>query len=238
MMGAVLGYIKSPEFLNQAELFLRILISIVSGLVIGYERTNRGKDGGVRTHTIVAIASCLMMIISQYGFSDFFGKFTNANVDLRLDPSRVAAQIVSGVGFLGAGMIFIQKNTVTGLTTAAGIWATAGIGMALGCGMYFMGIVCTVLIVMLQWLLHKSPRFGHMTNEKELSFVMVDNSESMAYLMDIMKRHYVFASEINYNKKKDGLVEVVIIAQCDSKKNMLSMLEELYNYEDIKSLNM
>lgn len=237
-MEAILRLIKSPEFLNQAELFLRILISIVAGLVIGYERTNRGKDGGVRTHTIVAIASCLMMIISQYGFGDFFGKFTNSGIDLRLDPSRVAAQIVSGVGFLGAGMIFIQKNTVTGLTTAAGIWATAGIGMALGCGMYFMGIACTVIIVVLQWLLHKSPKFSHLTNEKELSFVMRDNSESMAHLIGVMKKYEVFASEINYKKKQDGMMEVSILAQCDSKKNMLYLLEELYSYEDIKSLNM
>lgn len=113
--------------------------------MIGYERKNRNKEAGIRTHAIVSLGAALIMIVSKYGFSDIPD----------YDASRVAAQIVSGVGFLGAGIIFIRNNAVSGLTTAAGIWATSGVGMAIGAGMYYIGIVIAFLIVFLQFLLHK-----------------------------------------------------------------------------------
>ena len=112
------------ELVLSAEFFLRILTAAVCGIVIGYERENRNKEAGIRTHAIVALGAALIMIVSKYGFSDI----------QNYDASRVAAQIVSGIGFLGAGIIFIRNRAVSGLTTAAGIWATAGVGMAVGSG--------------------------------------------------------------------------------------------------------
>ena len=103
--------------------FVRLILAAVCGGIIGYERTNRGKGAGIRTHSIVSLASCLMMLVSKYGFAD---------MDVLGDGSRIAAQVVSGVGFLGAGMIYFNgRHSVKGLTTAAGIWATSGIGLAL-----------------------------------------------------------------------------------------------------------
>ena len=136
----------------EAEYILRMIIACVCGVIIGIERKNRAKEAGIRTHCIVACAAALMMLVSKYGFFDIVG------TDTSYDGSRVAAQIVSGIGFLGAGMIFVHKNTVTGLTTAAGVWATAGIGMALGAGMYVVGICATVIILIVQILLHKNNR--------------------------------------------------------------------------------
>lgn len=133
------------EFATMTEFFLRILTAAACGLMIGYERENRNKEAGIRTHAIVALGAALIMIVSKYGFSDI----------RNYDASRVAAQIVSGIGFLGAGIIFIRKRAVSGLTTAAGIWATAGVGMAVGSGMYYIGIAVAVLIVLLQFILHK-----------------------------------------------------------------------------------
>ena len=133
------------EFATMAEFFLRILTAAACGLVIGYERENRNKEAGIRTHAIVALGAALIMIVSKYGFYDI----------QNYDASRVAAQIVSGIGFLGAGIIFIRNRAVSGLTTAAGIWATAGVGMAVGSGMYYIGIAVTVLIVLMQFILHK-----------------------------------------------------------------------------------
>ena len=105
---------------SDAELFLRVIVASVLGYMIGYERKNRDKSAGMRTHAIVALGAALMMVVSKYGFYDVE----------KVDSSRVAAQIVSGVGFLGAGVIFVRNNTVSGLTTAAGLWTTAGVGMA------------------------------------------------------------------------------------------------------------
>lgn len=122
------------------ELLLRIVIAGLCGILIGFERKNRFKVAGIKTHMIVCLASALMMIISKYGFADVASH----------DSSRIAAQIVSGVGFLGAGMIFVKNQNVQGLTTAAGIWATAGIGMAIGAGMYIIGLASAILILIFQ----------------------------------------------------------------------------------------
>ncbi|MEG0229340.1 MAG: MgtC/SapB family protein, partial [Oscillospiraceae bacterium] len=108
---------------------------------------------------IVSLASALMMLVSKYGFFDLIEQAAKFGTEIKLDPSRVAAGIVTGIGFVGAGTIFIRKNIVSGLTTAAGIWATVGVGMAVGAGMYFIGIGATILIVLVQILLHKDIRW-------------------------------------------------------------------------------
>lgn len=122
---------------------LRLFVAGVMGILIGLEREYRAKEAGYRTHFLVALGSSLLMIVSQYGFESVL------KTDLvRLDPSRIAAQVVSGIGFIGAGTIILQKQIVRGLTTAAGIWATSGIGLAIGAGMYNIGIAATVLVLL------------------------------------------------------------------------------------------
>lgn len=117
--------------------FLRLLAAMAMGGLIGLERELRAKDAGLRTHFLVALGSVLFTLVSQYGFG----------ADLK-DSSRVAAQVVSGIGFLGAGTIIFQKNVVHGLTTAAGLWVTAAIGLACGTGMYAVAGVTTVLVLL------------------------------------------------------------------------------------------
>ncbi len=125
------------------DFILRLFLAGVMGILIGLEREYRAKEAGYRTHFLVALGSSLLMIVSQYGFSDVLER------DLvRLDPSRIAAQVVSGIGFIGAGTIILQKQIVRGLTTAAGIWATSGIGLAIGAGMYGIGIAATILVLL------------------------------------------------------------------------------------------
>lgn len=122
---------------------LRLFVAGAMGVLIGLEREYRAKEAGYRTHFLVALGSALMMIVSQYGFMEVL------KTDLiRLDPSRIAAQVVSGIGFIGAGTIILQKQIVRGLTTAAGIWATSGIGLAVGAGMYAIGISATLLVLL------------------------------------------------------------------------------------------
>ena len=111
----------------------RLALAAALGMVIGIERTYRAKTAGIRTHFLVALGSALFMIVSRYGF-DGAGA-----------PGRVAAQIVSGIGFLGAGTIIMQKHVVHGLTTAAGMWVAAGIGMASAAGLYSVAVISTVL---------------------------------------------------------------------------------------------
>ena len=128
---------------------LNILLAVVLGFAIGYERKLRYKEAGIRTHTIVCVGSALIMVVSKYGFSDI----------QEYDASHVAAQIVSGIGFLGAGIIIYRKHEIHGLTTAAGVWATAGVGMAAGAGMYVVAAGAAVVIIGVQCIFHIKCRF-------------------------------------------------------------------------------
>jgi len=130
------------EVLRQCGMLPQLLLSVVLGFIIGFERKMRSKEAGIRTHTIVCFGAALMMVISKFAFGD------------DADAARVAAQIVSGVGFLGAGMIVYKQHEVKGLTTAAGVWATAGIGMACGGNLYIVAVVATLVMIAVQFLLH------------------------------------------------------------------------------------
>lgn len=138
------------------DFLLRLVCASAAGFIIGFERKSRSKEAGVRTHALVAVGAALMMILSKYAFSDL--PLGDAGVR-GADSARIAAQVVSGVGFLGAGIIMYRRDSLRGLTTAAGIWATAGLGMAFGAGLYVIGSVATVLILGIQILLHLPIKF-------------------------------------------------------------------------------
>ena len=149
-------FLSKVTIMQELEFFLRIVVASLCGALIGFERTRRFKEAGIRTHILVAAASTLMMIVSKYGFADlaaegggFFFGTSGA------DASRIASQVITGISFLGAGVIFKLGSSVRGLTTAAGIWATSGIGLAIGAGMYFEGIFVTALIIVSQLVMHR-----------------------------------------------------------------------------------
>ena len=138
----------TADLLPQLEYLIRIVIACLCGGIIGIERTLRQKDAGFRTHVIVALGASLMMVVSKYGFADSLA----AGYDPA--PERIAANIITGISFLGAGMIFVRGANIKGLTTAAGIWSTAAVAMAIGAGMYVTGIVSSHIIVLIQILFH------------------------------------------------------------------------------------
>ena len=123
------------------EMIQRLLVASVLGGAIGFERERLLWAAGLRTHMLVCIGSCLIIIVSAYGFRDVIGP------GIVLDPSRIAAQVVSGVGFLGAGTILFRGEAVKGLTTAASLWAVAGVGLAVGAGLYVAGLAGTIILL-------------------------------------------------------------------------------------------
>ncbi len=145
MESFIANIIYSPEW----TYLLRILVAALCGSLIGIEREKRSKNAGVRTHILVSLASALMMVVSKYGFFDVL-----AIDGIDIDASRVAASVVSAIGFLGAGVIFMKNENTIGVTTAAGLWGTVGIGITIGSGMYITGISVTILIILIQFLLH------------------------------------------------------------------------------------
>jgi putative Mg2+ transporter-C (MgtC) family protein len=179
---------------EQAELFIRLILAALCGFAIGFERKRRAKEAGIRTHTIVAIGAALIMIISKYAFWE--GESG--------DSGRLAAQVVSGIGFLGAGMIVYSKGALHGLTTAAGIWATAGVGMAIGAGgniMLIVGVATTLLIIGVHLFFHlplkmfKTQGF----HQIQVQFVVIDDA------VDKIKE--IFASDRIYRLRFQNLDE-------------------------------
>lgn len=150
-------YFSSQFSLMQCvDFFIRIIVACLCGACIGLERSRRFKEAGIRTHIIVCCAAAVMMIVSKYAFVDLTSAAGEVfNGTRGADPARIAAQVVSGISFLGAGVIFKNGSTIKGLTTAAGIWATAGIGLAIGAGMYPLGLFATAVIALLQFVMHK-----------------------------------------------------------------------------------
>ena len=149
------------DYQLELSILFNVLLAAVLGFFIGFERKMRAKEAGIRTHTIVCVGSALMMCISKYGFSG-------------VDTSRVAAQIVAGVGFLGAGIIVYRKHEVHGLTTAAGIWATAGIGMACGAELYIVAAGASLILIGVQILLHMPWRVFKVKKSYTLKIVFED----------------------------------------------------------------
>lgn len=193
---------------NYGEYVVRLIVAVICGFIIGYERKNRNKEAGIRTHVIVTVASCLMMMVSKYGFADLEAA--------RFDGSRIASQIVSGIGFLGAGMIFVHKNSIKGLTTAAGIWATSGIGMAIGSGMYFVGIITTILVVFLQVFLHiEFKALKHGTTSEYIIHVK-NTVGSVDIVKQLIADSQIACDLVSVSKKDDGVRISVEITYSDN----------------------
>nr|WP_230400036.1 MgtC/SapB family protein [Novisyntrophococcus fermenticellae] len=214
----------------QSEYILRIFVASVCGCVIGYERTNRNKEAGIRTHAIVAVGAALIMIVSKYGFSD----------SADFDASRVAAQIVSGIGFLGAGIIFLRNRMVSGLTTAAGIWTTGGIGMAIGSGLYYIGIATAVLVVFIQVLMHKSIFNREM--EKDIVKLRIKEGGNVRKVEKILQTYEDYHTDIiglDYKKTEPPETELtveLILRKDQSLMEFVTLLSENPEVVVVKSM--
>ena len=170
---------------DNLEFFIRILLSAVLGALVGLERTKRQKEAGIRTHCIIACAAAVFMILSKYAFVDPADVLGSRGAD----GARIAAQVVSGISFLGAGVIFKNGNSIRGLTTAAGIWATSAIGMAIGAGMYWVGLITTVIMMVAQVVLHRFPVAGDAAVTQELAVSMADTPELHQALTRLLNDH-------------------------------------------------
>ncbi len=204
------------------ELILRLLASALMGAAIGFERSYRAKEAGIRTHFLVALGSALFMIISQHGF---YSVVTTDSI--HVDASRIAAQVVSGIGFIGAGTIIFQKHVVRGLTTAAGLWVTSAIGLTCGAGLYILAAATTVMVVIgleaHNWVFR---RFG--SRSLNLTFT-AKTTEEVKHILEHLKNDGMNFDTYAMRETPDGCkvsVEVKM-KRAQYERSILKIIDEL-----------
>lgn len=220
--------------ISHLELFFQLLLAAVLGGLIGLERERKSWFAGLRTHMLVCIGSTLVMIVSQYGFEN------NLHRELIvLDPSRIAAQVVSGIGFLGAGTIIFWKNKIKGLTTAASLWVVSGVGLAIGGGLYLASFITTILILItlavlkpIESLFFKSDKMKEIQfsadqgfslllldsvlNDLNLGLTIVDMQIDKEKTKEIVKLVVAFKSEIDFLKLLNEIKKLPIVDKIES----------------------
>jgi len=201
------------------EMVIRLLVATVLGALIGFEREYHAKEAGVRTHLLVALGACLFMILSIYGFDFMLDKD-----HVSFDPSRIASQVVTGIGFIGAGTIILQKQMVRGLTTAAGLWVTAAIGLACGTGMYVIaGITTAIVLISLGLINVFVPSLSQ--KERNVTF-LAEDYVVMTEVLDNLRREKI--TVLNYEMHKD--------ADENNGKMLVSLELRMKRYDNVKGI--
>ena len=211
------------------EFILRLFLAGIMGAIIGLDREYRAKEAGYRTHFLVSLGSALIMIVSQHGFSEILD-----TPNVNLDPSRIASQVVTGIGFIGAGTIILHKQIVRGLTTAAGIWATSGIGLAIGAGMYTLGISATILtLIGLEVLSFFFKKVGMKSSVVELT---TDNKETLNQLAKKFNSKDFLIVSFQMDEKMVGEVisyHVTMVIKSKKNNNEGMLLAQLQDFTDV-----
>ena len=223
----------SPSpLLRYGDLLLRMLLACLLGAAIGFERSKRFKEAGIRTHIIVCLGAALFMLISKYGFEDLAGILDGSRTS---DPGRVAAQVVSGISFLGVGVIFRNGGTVRGLTTAAGLWLTAGIGLAVGAGMFAVAVTATVIATLLQFLMHRYAVGADAYAANRLHFNVKNGFDFNGALEAQLETWKAQVTESKVTRHRDGTTEYDLTVRRREEISYAEMKAFMESREDIIS---
>ena len=207
---------------TELDWLLRILVAAFCGALIGYERAIQRKTAGVRTHIVVAIASALFMIVSKYGFTDLLNMH-----DLSLDPSRIAAQIVTGISFIGAGTILVRKEQISGLTTAA------------GAGMYFIGILSTALLFIIQLFFHDDEIIDKLTPHIRFDILIdaINKPDVLPQIKQELKNNKVENISIKILDVSDKKIVLYVDGVINNKIDENQIIMTLRKYPDIRKIS-
>lgn len=224
------------QFLNQGELVLRLLVAAALGAAIGFEREIHDHPAGTRTHLLVALGSTIFTVLSIYGFTGLLGPGEGTAPD----PTRIAAQVVSGIGFLGAGAIIHYGTSIRGLTTAASLWATASIGLAVGAGDYVLGVVGAAIVVFSLWPLNVIVARFHRRPARTLRMrLALDKLEATGQVSELLTAMGADLTAIQSRRVGVGRYEVEIDLRLPARipsQDLVARLNALADAEVIESV--
>lgn len=214
-------------FYLNPEWIIRVLLAAGTGTLIGFERHDRSKEAGVGTHAIVCVAAAAITLVSKYGFDD----------TVRFDAARIAAQIISGISFLGAGIIFVRNESIQGLTTAAGIFTTAGIGICFGAGLCGLGLLTGLLIVVIQFILHNASYSAGLLFVTRVTIMLKEGITDMSAVTAKVRQYSGNPGKVNvYQSEGHRVLETDLITTNESVINQI--LDEISRIPEVEQVGL
>ena len=229
-MNAIFSQLIDEHFLL---ILVRVLIALFLSGLIGFEREIKNHSAGFRTHILVGVGSCLMMVLSLYGFEAFIEKYEN----VRFDPARIPSYVISGIGFLGAGTIMVYGGTIRGLTTAASIWAVAGLGLVVGAGMYAVAVFTTLIILLSLVFLNNFEKL--FTKGKSSMVVEIVSYPNLAInrVVSVFEESNLKVRKVEVLKVENDLRSIFIKLEPNEELNRITLFESLSNIDAVKSVS-
>lgn len=217
---------------NEAQIVFRLLLAVFFGALIGLEREHAHRPAGLRTHILVCTGSCLVMLTSEFVYNHYHQFSPN------MDVARLGAQVISGVGFLGAGTIIRNGSSVKGLTTAASIWAVACIGLATGIGFYFGAVIATITIFL---CLAYSKKFAKFHDSQKMSLEIISKSDNVNDLITSIEKKFnenaINITKISITSQNDNSSEIFFNLSMSDSINTTTMLSNIYSLPGVMSIN-
>ncbi|WP_407272939.1 MgtC/SapB family protein [Radiobacillus sp. PE A8.2] len=228
-MDLILDKLINDEFLLIAS---RLIVALLLAGIIGIEREFNNHSAGFRTHILVGVSSCLMMLLSLYGFEEYISAHENS----QFDPARIPSYVISGIGFLGAGTIIVNGMTVRGLTTAASIWAVAGLGLVVGAGMYAEAIFTTFIILISLALLNNFETIFHKRRNKMFIQMIISSKFDIDSLTDVFQDLDVSIHRIRVDKDINADRVVLLELKKDKTMKFIKLYDQLSKLAEVRQV--
>ncbi|WP_281889638.1 MgtC/SapB family protein [Paenibacillus sp. YYML68] len=228
---------NDPWFIDSYHITLRLSLALLLGGVIGFEREYSSRAAGLRTHMLVCLGATLIMLLSIYGFADF-AELPN----VRMDPARLAAQVISGIGFLGAGTILFTGKTITGLTTAASLWVVAAIGLAIGAGFYYAAVLACFFALMSLFVFHTVEK-RLMSNKRSRKLIMetADVPSLVGRVTHVLHDQGCDIQKWSVEElegKSEASLRITLTLRLSKEMKVAAAIEQLLNIEGVRSISM
>ena len=216
-------------------MILRLVLAGILGGLVGIEREVNKHPAGFRTHLLVAMGSCLIMVLSVYGFNEII----NTNANIRFDPSRLPSYVISGIGFLGAGTILVQETTVRGLTTAASIWIVSAIGLVVGAGMYFIAIFTTIIVILSLFFLNKWEQLFIRHNKGKEFLIFINERElQVSELIELVTSKGLTLKKMEVERSdQPGLLKLALSIDSKNRQLLLELVDVFNKTDAVKKIS-
>lgn len=240
----LLAAAENPWFISEWEILIRLSIALILGGIIGFEREQSNHAAGFRTNILVCLGACLLMLLSIYGFSEFVNEW-----NVRVDPARLAAAVITGVGFLGAGTILFTGKKISGLTTAATLWVVAAIGLAVGAGFYFASIAVMIMVILTLWLFNKlEERYIRNKQEFHINMTCDDQASLLLETQKLLSTHQAHINKVTIedvpffnphtgeseHEEKHVKISMHIHISNKRKESILNIVQDLKQVEGVR----